>query len=379
MNDRPADSVQCGEARVERATGMVRPMAWIVALACALPVLWMLAAAAAHAQDPRAAAAQIGQAGQAAAGAVARDAASAAAVPGFSGTDVPQRSLNAQGMEDAASALLADPADPGGEAGRAVIEGAAMRPDAAVAPGDPGVVRAQAIGADPRDPAHGAGGLVSGSVTGCGADVDAGRGGSCGRATWCVGADCETVAPQSNTGFVDAAARLNMAVELGGDEFDRRDLRFFRGERRECTIAAGGLADCCSDSGLLVGLAGCSVEERGLAEERHAGNTHYLGRYCASRILGVCVRRQRAWCVFGSKLGRILQEQGRGQLGIGWGSCRGLTVAEIERIDFDRLELSEFTDNLTDASRAPSVTLPEADGTRTIMRERIRDFFGEGG
>ena len=78
--------------------------------------------------------------------------------------------------------------------------------------------------------------------------------------------------------------------------------------------------------------------------------------------------------MFGSKLGRILQQQGRSQLGIGWGSCRGLTVAEVESIDFERLDLSEFTQDLMDGSREPSVSLPEAGDTGTAMRTRIRDF-----
>ena len=152
---------------------------------------------------------------------------------------------------------------------------------------------------------------------------------------WCVGADCDSVQSQANTGFVNAATRLNMAVELGGEEFDRDNLRFFTGQRRACHIKLFGLANCCKNSGLLVGLANCSASERELAEERNAGNTHYLGRYCSKRtFFGVCIRRSRAWCVFGSKLGRILQQQGRRQLGIGWSSCRGLTVAEIEGIDF---------------------------------------------
>ena len=130
---------------------------------------------------------------------------------------------------------------------------------------------------------------------------------------------------EANTGFVEATTRLNMALELGGDEFDRDDLRFFSGQRRACHIHFGGLANCCKNSGLLVGLASCSASERELAEERNAGNTHYLGRYCSRRtFFGVCIRRSRAWCVFGSKLGRILQQQGRAQLGIGWSSCRGV-------------------------------------------------------
>ena len=247
--------------------------------------------------------------------------------------------------------------------------------------GDPEVVRGERIADNPQAPAHGAGGLASGGVSACGAGLqDAGAGGSCGAVRWCVGADCESVGARSNTGFVNATARLNMVVEMGGDEFDRDDLRFFTGQRRACRIRWGGLANCCRNSGLLVGLANCSAAEQELAEERHDGNTHYLGQRCARRtFFGVCIRRERVWCVFGSKLGRILQEQGRAQLGIGWGSCRGLTVVEIEGIDFERLDLSEFTENLMDGSMEPAVSLPDAGDTGTQMRTRIRDFYQRGG
>ncbi|MCY4552016.1 MAG: conjugal transfer protein TraN, partial [Defluviicoccus sp.] len=116
-----------------------------------------------------------------------------------------------------------------------------------------------------------------------------------------------------------------------------------------------------------------------LAKERNAGNTHYLGRYCSRKtFFGLCIRRSRAWCVFGSKLGRILQQQGRAQLGIGWGSCRGLTVAEVESIDFASLDLSEFTEDLMDASKEPSVSLPDAGDTGEAMRTRIREFYSRG-
>ena len=225
---------------------------------------------------------------------------------------------------------------PGGAAGRAVVEGVTSRPSASVPASDPVVQRSEGIAASPQSAAHGADGLASGSASGCGAELeDAQGGGSCGSVRYCVGAGCETVRPQSNTGFVNATTRLNMAVELGGEEFDRDNLKFFKGTRQRCHIHFGGLANCCKNSGLLVGLANCSASERELAEERNAGNTHYLGKYCSKKtFFGFCIRRSRAWCVFGSKLGRILQQQGRAQLGIGWGNCRGLTVAEIEGIDF---------------------------------------------
>jgi len=352
---------------------------WVPFLALALCCLtvWISGVLASDDLDPKTVARELGQAGQTAAGAIARDASKTATVPGYAGTDVPERNLTASGMEDAARAVLADPDAPGGAAGRAVIAGAASRPEAEVPADDPAVTRSEGIAGNPQAPAHRADGLASGSVSDCAADVDdAERGGACGQVGWCVGADCERVGAQANTGFVDAATKLNMVLEMGGEEFDREDLRFFSGQRRACTIRWGGLANCCTNSGLLIGLARCSRSEIELARERHAGNTHYLGTRCARRFFGVCLKRERVWCVFGSKLGRILHEQARPQLRIGWGSCRGFTVAEIEAIAFDRLDLSEFTENLLDGSMAPSVSLPGAGDTQTLMRERIRDFYG---
>ena len=341
-----------------------------------LLILAHLSAGDSRAEDPKAAARAMGDAGRATAAAVARNPASTSRVPGYAGTNRPERNLNAAALEDAAARALADPDDPGGRAGRAVIEGTTARPEASFGTGDPISVRGEEIQGEPGASRFGAAGLASGSVTDCGAGLaQAEAGGACGSVAWCVGADCETRTSQAGTGFVGAAARLNMVLELGGEEFDRGNLLFFRGERRSCRIRWGGLANCCKDSGLLIGLGDCTEAERLLAQERHAGNTHYLGTRCAKRILGVCVRKERVWCVFGSKLGRILQEAARSQLGIGWGSCRGFTVEEMERIDFEAVDLSEFTENLMDGSHEPSIALPDSGDTGSLMRERIRDFY----
>ena len=385
QSDRSRDRI---EIALDRGTRIMRLLTWTAMFLLVCLMLWVVSGMAARADpgsgsgagDPKAAARAIGNAGNSAARAVARDSSNAADVPGHAGTDLPERSIGAGRLQDAGRARLADPDDPGGAAGRAVVEGVTSRPSARVPANDPLVRRSETVAASPQSPVHGAGGLASGSATDCGAGLrDAEDGGSCGQVTYCVGAGCETVSPEANTGFVNATTRLNMALELGGEEFDRGDMRFFKGKKRRCHIHFGGLADCCKNSGLLVGLANCSASERELAEERNAGNTHYLGRYCSKRtFFGVCIRHSRAWCVFGSRLGRILQQQGRAQLGIGWGSCRGLTVAEIEGIDFASLDLSEFTEDLMDASKAPSVSLPDAGDTSEAMRTRIRDFYRRG-
>ena len=337
--------------RGARAPLAARLFGWTLLAAVCGFLLWIVFGGGAQAGDPKAAARAIGNAGAATAGAIARDAAKAATVPGYAGTNLPERNIGADALETEGQARLADPDDPGGQAGRSVVEGATTRPTVPVTVSDPGVARGKAVAADPQAPAHGADNLASGAVSDCGAGLpEADRGGACGSVRWCVGADCGSTEAQANTGFVEATTRLNMAVEMGGEEFDRDSLRIFTGRKRACHIHFGGLANCCKNSGALVGLANCSASERELAEERNAGNTHYLGKYCSKRVFGVCIRRSRAWCVFSSKLGRILHQQARPQLGIGWGSCRGFTVAEIERIDFGALDLSEFADNLMDGS-----------------------------
>ena len=374
QSDRSRDRI---EIALDRGTRIMRLLTWTAMFLLVCLMLWVVSGMTARAEDPRAAARSIGNTGNSAARAVAQDSSNAVSVPGYAGTNVPERNIGANALEDEGRARLADPDDPGGQAGRSVVEGVTVRPDVPVTVSDPGVARGKAVAADPGNAAHGAGNLASGSVSDCGAGLqDAQDGGSCGSVRWCVGAGCETVAPEANTGFVEATTRLNMALELGGEEFDRENLRFFAGKRGRCHIHFGGLANCCKNSGLLVGLANCSASERELAKERNAGNTHYLGRYCSKRVFGVCIRRSRAWCVFGSKLGRILHQQARPQLGIGWGSCRGFSVAEVERIDFARLDLSEFTQDLMDGSREPAVTLPEAGRTQSVMRDRVRDFYG---
>ena len=66
----------------------------------------------------------------------------------------------------------------------------------------------------------------------------------------------------------------------------------------------------------------------------------YIGNFCSKKLsLGlvkICVQKSDSYCAFNSSLARIIQEQGREQLGISWGSaespkCRGFTVEEFQK------------------------------------------------
>ncbi|MBA4092419.1 MAG: conjugal transfer protein TraN [Sphingobium sp.] len=97
-------------------------------------------------------------------------------------------------------------------------------------------------------------------------------------------------------------------------------------------------------------LQGCDQQDMEAGMLRGSGMCHEVGTYCSSKILGICVQKAKSQCCFNSKLGRILQEQGRPQLKAfagGWGevkspNCRGFTPQEFQALDFSRMDLSEY-------------------------------------
>lgn len=90
----------------------------------------------------------------------------------------------------------------------------------------------------------------------------------------------------------------------------------------------------------------CEPKEQTLMLKKGQNLCHYVGTYCSKKV-GVCIERKESYCCYNSPLARILQEQGRPQLGKSWGSakaplCEGFTQEELERLDFDAMDLSEF-------------------------------------
>lgn len=133
---------------------------------------------------------------------------------------------------------------------------------------------------------------------------------------------------------------------------------------------------------VVMSMMSCSEDEGKLAMKQGAGLCHAVGTYCSSciRVLGHCVScitHTTAKCCFNSALSRIVNEQGRAQLGKGWGSaespdCSGFTVAQLQRLDFSRMDLTEFY-----ASIVP--TLPNADLVQNANAARApRCYYGEG-
>ena len=205
-----------------------------------------------------------------------------------------------------------------------------------------------------------------------------GAGVICGGTFFCKDGSCAQSAAGKNNAFQKAVSQLAAVAAAGKDvaELNGADVRAFTGKAQYCKKFAAGFSNCCKDSGWGqdVGLASCSSEEKALGEARQRKLTVDIGEFCSKKVLGVCVEKKRSYCVFDSKLAQIVQQQGRQwQLGVGFGGasspdCRGITVEQLQAINFDNLDFSNFYEDLQNGS-----TVPEDNALLQRVQQQIKD------
>lgn len=131
-------------------------------------------------------------------------------------------------------------------------------------------------------------------------------------------------------------------------------IHIFSGRDDRCRpsgIQTGGTS-CCNKGTAWFGLKECTEAEKALGKMREYGdldgNCHKVGTYCSEKwpVIG-CVQKKETYCCFSSPLARTMHEGGRPQLGISWGtpenpSCRGFTIEEFQKIDFSKIDFSEW-------------------------------------
>lgn len=99
---------------------------------------------------------------------------------------------------------------------------------------------------------------------------------------------------------------------------------------------------------VIMALLACDIPEIKTQMKLGAKLCHEVGVYCsASDGLGQCLTVRHEHCCFNSKLARIVNEQGRPQIGKAWGTaqtpdCTGYTSAQLQSLDFSKMDLSEF-------------------------------------
>jgi conjugal transfer mating pair stabilization protein TraN len=225
----------------------------------------------------------------------------------------------------------------------------------------------------------------------------------CGGDIYCVGGECEAVTRDASDEFKEAVVGLGSLAQAKR-EFSEVDFKLFKGTAMSCHKPVFGLVNCCAgkSSGLIgtstgfAALAGgpaaigllatplltlflCSASEKELDVRDRMGLCHTLGTWCSGSFLGICHSKRTTSCCFLSKLTRVLQEQGRAQLGKSWGKpktpdCSGFTVDEFAALDLSQMDFTEVYKEFVDAAKLPNEAATMAD-----IQAKIEAYYARGG
>lgn len=176
---------------------------------------------------------------------------------------------------------------------------------------------------------------------------------------FCLGGDCIDSSYEPDKDMLNALGYLSI-LEAARKELDgTKNISIFKGKNYSCTKFPLSFKDCCGCNGwgISAGLTGCDNDSKIVAKLREENKCIQIGTYCAEYVkvgfAKFCLRKKTVFCCFGSKFAKLLQEQGKRQLGISFGSaespnCRGFTPQELARIDFSKLDLTEITNDVMD-------------------------------
>lgn len=194
----------------------------------------------------------------------------------------------------------------------------------------------------------------------------------CNGETYCLTGDCVKQTKQADADFQRGVTGLSVVNEAAKNYSINQGANFpiFGGQYKTCNKDFLNFANCCSDSGWGVDLhlGQCDQEAKDLGKAKENNLTTYVDSE-DNCVLGLCSHKKR-YCVFPSKLARIIQEKGRhDQLHISFGNfdhpdCRGITPDEFSKLDLSKIDFSEIYSD---------ITKKESFENRDDMNKRIDD------
>lgn len=118
----------------------------------------------------------------------------------------------------------------------------------------------------------------------------------------------------------------------------------------------------------------CSEDEQALMLKKGAGLCHVVGSYRDGFLNS---KRMTSHCCFNSKLAKIINIQGRAQVGPPLAgpknpNCSGLTLAQLQSIDWSQIDFAEFIADVV--PRAPDGTLL-TNKNATRLQDKVTDYF----
>ena len=177
---------------------------------------------------------------------------------------------------------------------------------------------------------------------------------------FCLSGDCADKSYEPNQDFAQVMSHMSVLKEAGDDLKNFGSI--FKGLDWRCTRHCVSFKDCCGNGtgwGVSLKLASCDKKEETLAELRSKKRCIQVGTYCAEKIAGLCIRKKTTFCCYDTKLAKIVQEQGKRQLGLGFGDpkqpqCQGLTIEQLAQLDFSKIDFSEMLADIMASTKTPN-------------------------
>ena len=121
----------------------------------------------------------------------------------------------------------------------------------------------------------------------------------------------------------------------------------------------------------------CAPSEKQLAMKKDQRLCSYAGSYCSKKFLGVCLEKKESSCCYNSRLARIINEQGRAQIGKTYGdpknpNCSGFTPGQLQALDFSQMDLAEFFDEIV--PKALDTNLLNARAVQAVQQQTVNYF-----
>lgn len=105
----------------------------------------------------------------------------------------------------------------------------------------------------------------------------------------------------------------------------------------------------------------CDEEDYKSTTKTNAKLCYSTGTWCEHKDCGIfgctCTKYRTGKCCFNSKLARIINQQGRGQLGLDMRDCGGFTVAQIQQLDWSKIDLTEFIADMLAQAKASTTNI----------------------
>lgn len=119
----------------------------------------------------------------------------------------------------------------------------------------------------------------------------------------------------------------------------------------------------------------CSPEEQTMSLKRGQNLCVHTDTYCSKKALSVCIERKQNHCCFNSVLARLINRQGRAQLGLPMNQCGGFNQGQLQQIDFSRIDFTEFI--ATIAPKNPDQGAMTGNVQKTVT-DKVQSYYGNG-